>query len=94
VEVRVRVPAALREFGGDRPTLAVDLREDATVADLLNAIAATHPALERRVRDEQGALRIHVNVFVGEENIRGLAGVGTVLRACDEVSIVPAISGG
>jgi sulfur-carrier protein len=90
----VRVPAALRELGGGRSTLAVDVREDATVTDLLDAIAAAHPALERRVRDEQGALRIHVNVFVGEEDIRRLAGIGTVLRAGDEVSIVPAISGG
>ena len=90
----MRVPAALREVGGGQSTLAVDLREAATVADLLDAIGATHPALERRIRDEQGALRIHVNLFVGEENIRGVAGAGTVLRAGDEVSIVPAISGG
>ncbi len=90
----MRVPAALREVGGGQSTLAVDLREAGTVADLLDAIGATHPALERRIRDEQGALRIHVNLFVGEENIRGLAGAGTVLRAGDEVSIVPAISGG
>jgi molybdopterin converting factor small subunit len=33
-------------------------------------------------------------VFVGEENIRALAGAATQLRAGDEVSIIPAISGG
>ena len=53
-----------------------------------------HPALERRVRNEQRELRVHVNVFVGEENIRALAGADTKVQAGDEVSIIPAISGG
>jgi molybdopterin synthase sulfur carrier subunit len=92
--VRVRVPAALREPGGGRSTLAFDLPGGATVADLLDAIGASHPALERRIRDEQGRLRIHVNVFVGAENVRDLAGAGTVLRDGDEVSILAAVSGG
>jgi molybdopterin converting factor small subunit len=39
-------------------------------------------------------LRVHVNVFVGEENIRTLAGARTTVQAGDEVSIIPAISGG
>lgn len=51
-------------------------------------------ALERRIRDEQGRVRVHVNLFVGAENVRGLAGVATELRAGDEVSILAAISGG
>lgn len=92
--VEVRLPAALRELGGSRATLAVPLAEAATVAELLDAIGRAHPALERRVRDEQGAVRAHVNVFVGDENIRDLAGTATPLRAGDDVSILAAVSGG
>jgi len=94
VEVRVRLPAALRELTGGESMEAVDLGEAATVADLLDAIAAAHPAVERRVRDERGGLRPHVNLFVGDEDVRALGGLATTLRAGDEVSIIAAISGG
>ena len=94
MEISVRVPAALRQMVGGRPVLAFDLVDGATVDALLDAVAAAHPALERRIRDEQGALRHHVNVFVGDEDVRSLDGSGTVLQPDDEVSIVAAISGG
>lgn len=95
VHVRVRVPTALREHSGGQSTVAVELDDAATtVADLLDAVALTHPALERRIRDEQGSVRTHVNVFVGDEDIRALGGTATVLEPGTEVSILAAISGG
>jgi len=94
MNVKVRVPAALRELSGGQGVLALDLPDAATIDDVLDAIGSIHPALERRVRDEQRELRVHVNVFVGEENIRTLAGARTTVQAGDEVSIIPAISGG
>ncbi|MDP9073424.1 MAG: MoaD/ThiS family protein [Actinomycetota bacterium] len=94
VRVRVRVPPALRALSGGRPAPWFDLGEAATVDQLLDAVAADHPALERRIRDEQGALRPHVNLFLGDENIRSLAGAATVLAPGDEVTILAAISGG
>ena len=94
MKVRVRVPAALRELSGGEATLALELGEGAAVADLLDAVAAVHPALERRVRNEQGDLRTHVNLFVGEDDVRALGGVDTVLAPGVEVSILAAISGG
>jgi molybdopterin synthase sulfur carrier subunit len=94
VEVRVHVPTVLRELSGGRSVLSLDLGDDATMAELLDAVATTYPALERRVRDEQGALRAHVNLFVGDEDVRALAGTATTLRPGDSVSILAAISGG
>ena len=94
MNVKVRVPAALRELSGGHSVLTLDLRDGATIEDVLDAIGSVHPALERRVRNEQRELRVHVNVFVGEENIRTLAGARTPVQAGDEVSIIPAISGG
>jgi sulfur-carrier protein len=46
------------------------------------------------VRDEQGTLRRHVNLFVGPTNIRDLDEQATTLRDGDEVAILPAVSGG
>jgi molybdopterin converting factor small subunit len=50
--------------------------------------------LERRVRDEAGRTRIHVNLFVDADNIRDLEGVDTAVTDGSDVSIIPAISGG
>ena len=46
-----------------------------TVRRTLDALARSHPALERRVRDELGAVRVHVNLFVGADNVRDLDGL-------------------
>jgi molybdopterin converting factor small subunit len=65
-----------------------------TVSSVLDSLAASHPALERRVRDETGRTRIHVNLFVDADNIRDLDGVDTTIVDGSDVSIIPAISGG
>lgn len=94
MQVRVRVPAALRDAAGGAVTHAFELADGATVEELLDAVAACHPALERRIRDERGSLRPHVNLFVGDEDVRSLGGSTTVLHPDDEVSVLAAISGG
>jgi molybdopterin synthase sulfur carrier subunit len=98
VDVVVRVPGALRSLCKGAGTLPYELPDEApdrpTVADVLDAVGRDHPALERRIRDEQGTLRIHVNLFVGDDNIRALDGLATVLGPGDELSILAAISGG
>ena len=53
-----------------------------------------HPGVGRRVRDEGGAVRSHVNVFVGPDNVRDLDGLATVVPAGVEVAVLPAVSGG
>jgi sulfur-carrier protein len=93
--VRLRVPAALRELCAGQAVVVLDVpRQPSTVGDLLDVLAAVHPALERRVRDERGRPRRHVNVFVGDANVRDLDGLGTALPEGCEVFIVPAVSGG
>jgi hypothetical protein len=47
-----------------------------------------------RVVTEQGQVREHINIFVGEENIRYSGGLATAIQKGAEISIVPAISGG
>jgi molybdopterin converting factor small subunit len=92
--VAVRVPGALRSLTAGQPLVQLDVEDGVTVADLLDLLAAAHPALEPRVRDEQGRLRAHVNVFVGADNIRDLDGVATRVACGAEVTILPAVSGG
>lgn len=74
--------------------MEVDLPAPVTVGAVLDAVAAAHPAVGRRVRDETGAVRRHVNVFVGADNVRRLDDVDTVVPEGVELTLLPAVSGG
>ena len=47
-----------------------------------------------RILTEQGDVREHVNVFVGEESIRFASGLATPVADGDTIMIVAAVSGG
>jgi molybdopterin converting factor small subunit len=91
--ISVIVPHALTPYSRGSGTLLVEER-CATVADALAALAARWPALTDRVLTEQGEVRRHVNVFVGEESIRVMDGLATTVADGDTITIVPAVSGG
>lgn len=95
MDVRVRLPTQLRNLaaGANSVVVVVDATP-VTVSSVLDSLATTHPALERRVRDETGRTRVHVNLFVDDDNIRDLDGVETTVVDGSELSIIPAISGG
>jgi sulfur-carrier protein len=94
VKVTLRLPAALRELARGERTVVVELDEPATVATLLDALARRLPAVERRIRDETGTQRRHVNLFIGEVNVRDGAGLAEPLADGAEVYVIPAVSGG
>jgi molybdopterin converting factor small subunit len=90
----VRLASALRTHAGGEPCLELELAPPVTIDAVIDAVASAHPAVGRRVRDEAGTLRRHVNVFVGADNARTLDDVRTVVPEGAEVSILPAVSGG
>ena len=98
MEIRVRIPTQLRELVDGAPTVRVDVAAGddtaVTVGAALDALATSFPALKRRVRDEQGRTRVHVNLFVGADNVRDLDGAATLIAPGSELSIIPAVSGG
>lgn len=95
--VHLRVPASLRTYTGGSSAVDVDLTElgdERTIGGLLDRLAITHPDLERRIRDEQRRLRRHVNLFLGNDNVRDLSEQDTPLAGGVEVAVMPAVSGG
>jgi len=91
VSVTVRVPTQLRSLTGGNGEVEV---EATTVGEALKALDAAHPGLAERLFDEAGQLRRFVNVFVADEDVRFLSGLGTTLAPGQTVSIVPAVAGG
>ena len=87
---RLVVPSALRTASGGLREVEVS---GATLRDVLDDLAARHPVLERRIRDEQGALRPHVLVFVDGVMCR-TAELDVPVRDGSEVHVAPAVSGG
>ena len=94
MSVQVQLPRMLADCTGGRTALALDLPGDATVCTVLDALAAAHPVFDRRVRDETGALRRFVNVYVDGEEVRRLAGLATLVPAGAEVMVVQSVAGG
>lgn len=97
--VVVVLPAALRDEADGRSTVTVCVTAatasaPVTVGRVLDALAAAHPRLERRLRDERGTLRRHVNVFVAGDDCRALLGQDTPVPDGAEVVVLPNIAGG
>ena len=91
--IAVVLPRALYPYARGSSTLVV---EDAcaSVADALSAIGRQWPGVLDRVMTEQGEVREHVNIFVGEDSIRFANGLATKVDDGDTIMIVAAVSGG
>jgi sulfur-carrier protein len=93
VSVQVVLPGVLADLAGGARHLDVETG-GGTVSDLLDALAVEHPRLARRIRDETGALRRFVNVYVDGEDVRFEQGVGTEVRDGTVVQVLPSVAGG
>ena len=89
--VNIVLPTALAGITGSIRSIQV---EAASVRQALAEVAARFPAAASRLMDDAGSIRRHINVFVGDTNVRDLNGIDTPLGADDDVIIIPAVSGG
>jgi sulfur-carrier protein len=93
MSVFIFIPGPLRPFSGGRDRVRLERCPD-TVAQAMAELAALYPGVWDRVVTEQGEVRPHINVFVGEENIRDEQGLATRVPDGCEIAILPAVSGG
>lgn len=87
------IPAPLREFTDGQSQVEIE-DSPATLADALSTLWKLYPGLRDRISTEQGQIREHINIFIGEENIQFTGGLTSCVSAGCDISIVPAISGG
>jgi molybdopterin converting factor small subunit len=91
--VQVVLPGVLADLAGGSKHLQVE-PAGRTLADLLDCLAAQHPMLGRRIRDETGRVRRFVNVYVDGDDVRFQGGLSTPVRDGAEVQVLPSVAGG
>lgn len=91
--VTFHIPGPLREFAAGRTTVTIE-QSPATLSEALTALWKLYPGLRDRVVTEQGQMRQHVNIFIGDEDVRFTGGLASRISSGSDISIVPAISGG
>lgn len=91
MSVHVRVPTILRTYTDGASEVTA---EGATLADVLDDLDARFAGIRARIVDETGELRRFVNVYVGNDDVRFLSGLGTPTPDGTKVSVIPAVAGG
>ena len=93
MSVTFHIPSALREFTAGQSKVEIE-HSSTTLADALSALWTLYPGVRDRIATEQGQVREHINIFIGDENVRYTGGLASPIPARSEISIVPAVSGG
>ena len=91
MEVQVRIPTPLKKLTGEQDIIKAKGR---TVGEVIQWLTETYPGLKERLRDEQGAVRRFINIYVNDEDIRFVRNLETPVKEGDQISIIPAIAGG
>ena len=88
----IRIPTPLRRATNGQETVDVS---GESLQDALDQLEASFPGVKERIVDAaSGELHRFVNIYINNEDVRFLQGLGTSLNDGDEVSIVPAVAGG
>lgn len=87
------LPGPLRPFAAGQSEIRIEPAPP-TLAAAFEVLWQQCPGIRDRVFNEQVQIRQHINVFVGNEDVRYTGGLQTVLPDGAQIAIIPAISGG
>ena len=91
MSVQVRIPTILRSYTEGASEVTA---EGGTLAEVLDDLEANHSGIKARVLDDGGEIRRFVNVYVGNDDVRFLEGLGSPTPEGAQISIIPAVAGG
>jgi molybdopterin converting factor small subunit len=87
----IKIPPVLRaSVGGEREVSA----PGASVGEVLRGLVQAHPATQTQLFGGDGELNRYVNVYLNDEDVRVLDGLGTAVGEGDVLVILPAMAGG
>lgn len=88
--IEVRIPTILRTYTDGQKAVP---GSGANLGELFADLDVRHPGIAARLLDG-GELRRFVNVYLNDEDVRFLEGIGTGLTDGDSITILPAVAGG
>lgn len=91
MSIQVYIPTPFRRATNNKDRVSVEARD---VRGLLDGLEAEFTGLRGLVRNEEGEVHHHVNIYVNSEAIESLGGLAAPLKDGDEVAIIPALAGG
>lgn len=91
MSVLVRIPTPLQSLTKGEKEVKASGR---TIAEVIASLEAQYPGVRDRLLDEDGQIRRFVNIYVDEEDVRFLQGLGTEVKEGAEISVIPAVAGG
>jgi sulfur-carrier protein len=91
MSVSVRIPTILRNYTEGASEVTA---EGATLGEVLDDLESHHSGIKARVLDDSGEIRRFVNVYVGNDDVRFLDGLGSATPEGTQISIIPAVAGG
>ena len=87
----IKIPPVLRpSVGGEKQVQA----DGGDVGAVLAQLAEQHPATQSQLFGPDGSLNRYVNVYLNDEDVRVLDGLGTAVKESDTLVILPAMAGG
>jgi molybdopterin synthase sulfur carrier subunit len=91
--ITFQIPGPLRSFSAGNAQVHL-AASPTTLLEALEVLFTACPGIRDRVLTENGAIREHINIFIGNESVRYSGGLATPIPESSEISIIPAISGG
>ena len=88
---QIRFTSALKRFYPDLKPLELEV---SSISEVIASIEEMYPGLTDYLVDEQGALRKHVNIYIGENLIEDRTNLKDIVNPSDQVLIFQALSGG
>lgn len=88
---RIKFTPNLKRFFPDLTEIEVDA---STVAEVVAEVDSRWRGIADYIVDEQGALRKHVNIFVGDELIHDKQNLSDTVSSDTKIYIMQALSGG
>ena len=87
----LRIPTPLRTYTNGLSEVSV---QGTTVESAMHSLIEQFPSMQPHLYNGQGELRPFVNLFLGEDNIKDLQGLYTLLQDGDRILLIPSIAGG
>jgi molybdopterin synthase sulfur carrier subunit len=87
----VKIPPVLRQHTDGQTEVELD---GSTIGEVLESLTTAHPETRPQLFGEDGELNRFVNVYLNDEDVRVLGGLGTAVGETDTVMVLPAMAGG